>query len=334
MSFRLLKYLFFIPFIFIGCFYSFMQSNVKNGFFFSSLAATLANSQNKYFDNNCNLGVNCIALMSSRFKNLDHLKSIVSISYDMDYSKMDSIDCLYSVVNLNYISNDEKINRRMTSGISQNDIIKLQKPDYLARLKFVLYHPTIMRLRKDLEQSYMLARRRPDLYGPIDVSFYDLAETSFRHINTPILAFRTPRDSSEKGFINTFNHVTAQAIISSFFSEELGDLIGDLHERNNMPEITSGRFSQSQLNDSLNNPEDNYIDIINNEIGQKIGLKLKKKYNLNEKSLCTPILLAAFLNDIQSYYMWAFEMGMDYYRPTDELVVKFSKKMNKLLIGS
>lgn len=282
----------------------------------------------------CNLRIKSEALLSSRFKNIEELKTHLSIIYDRDYSKMDSNDCGHSVVTLNYLSNGEMLSREMTSGVSQTEILKLQKADYLKRCWFVLNNPSTIRQRNELEKAYLLARRHSILFGPGDVSFYDLAEASFRHINTPQLAFLNTRDSSEKGYINTFNHVTAQALISSLFSERLADFIGDLHERYNMPEITSGRFSNLQLNDTLNNPADNYVDIINNEIGQKIGLQLKEKYNLNEKTTWTPVLLAAYLNDIQSYYMWAMEIGLNNFRPTDEFIIKFSNKINSIMNGS
>ncbi|MBK6701422.1 MAG: hypothetical protein IPG55_16360 [Saprospiraceae bacterium] len=98
-----------------------------------------------------------------------------------------------------------------------------------------------------------------------------------------------------------------------------------------MPEITSGRFTERQLKDSINSPEDNYVDIINNEIGQKIGLALKEKYQFNSKTACNPILLTAFLNDIQRYYIYALEIGLDDFRPSDVDVIKFSNKINTML---
>jgi len=271
------------------------------------------------------------ALLSSRFNNLDNLKNVVTITYDKDYTKLDSIKCTKSEVTILYKNNKEKLNRTMASGISQNELLKLQKSNFLSKFYFAIKNPSLIRQRSELEKVYILARRKIEVFGPSDVSFYDLALASFNHINTPKLAFKNQRDSSEKGYINTFNHVTAQAIISSFYSEKLADIIGDLHERNNMLEITSGRFSKRQLNDSINNPEDNYIDIINNEIGQKIGLQLKIKYKLSENSQCTPLLLTAILNDIQSYYMWSLEIGLDNFRPTDDIVKHFSNKMNSIL---
>lgn len=316
--------------VLISCIFSCRQVNLEDTFGLSAQWETASNSNNKS-ETCCNLGVRSRALLSSRFKNLAHLKTVVSIQYEKDYLKLDSNEYSESIVNLTYSNNGEKIVRSMSSGVSQNDILNLQKASYFTRTCFVLAHPIAIRKRGELDDVYMLSRRKPAFFGPGDMSFYDFAEASFKNINTLNLAYQNARDSSEKGYINTFNHVTAQAIITSFFSEELADFIADLHERNNMAEITSGRFTSRQLLDSFNSPEDNYIDIINNEIGQRLGIKLREKYQLNDETICTPDLLTAYLNDIQSYYMWALEIGMDKFRSNDERIVKFSNKINALL---
>ncbi|HAV26180.1 MAG TPA: hypothetical protein DCX01_08380, partial [Bacteroidetes bacterium] len=74
--------------------------------------------------------------------------------------------------------------------------------------------------------------------------------------------------------------MTAQVLITALFSKEVADYIADVHELMSMPELTTGRFSDKQLHDTLNYPVDNYVDMLNNEIGQEIGLRLKEKYNL------------------------------------------------------
>lgn len=279
-------------------------------------------------------GTKSKALLSSRYKDLNQLQTIIKIKYAKDYTNMDSNSLKKSSVTLYYNSNNEIIIRKMDSGVSQNELIQLQKANYFDKATFVIKNLSIIRQRKDLEKVYILARRKIEIFGPGDVAFYDLALSSFLKINTPNLAYINPRDSSEKGYINTFNHITAQALITYFFSENLADLIGDLHERNNMPEITSGRFRKNQLNDTLNSPEDNYIDIINNEIGQKIGLMLKNKYKINANSKCSAIMLTTLLNNIQSYYMWALEIGLEPFRPSDEIVNKFANKINTILYES
>ncbi|MBK8955004.1 MAG: hypothetical protein IPM34_05535 [Saprospiraceae bacterium] len=270
------------------------------------------------------------ALISTRFKDLEHFKTAVNIIYNHKSNPGENSASLPSVL-LNYKSNGETIEVQLESGVTQGDLTQLQKSNKLQQFKFAWFHPAEVRQRKDLEKVHMLSRRRADVFGSKDVAFYDLAEASVSHIHTPELAYLSARDSSEKGFLNTFNHVTAQALITSFFSKDLADLIGDLHERYYMPELLTGQFNEKQLQDTINNPTDNYVDLINNEIGQRLGLQLKEKYKLSQTKKCTPALLASYLNDLQSYYMWALEIGMSPFKATDEKLIKFSNKMNRLL---
>jgi hypothetical protein len=297
----------------------------------SSLATFFTDKKTIGDEHQDDLGIRIKPLLLTRIQNLEHLKTLMTIEYDRDYTNLDSAQCINSLVELCYKSNGLQIRRSMSSGISQQDLMNIAVSDEFTKCKFVLFNPTAIRMRRELEKVYMLARRKADVFGAGDVAFYDLTEASLRNINTHELAFKTIRDSLEKGYINTFNHITAQAIITSFFSENLADLISDLHERMNMPELTTGKFTEAQLKDSLNNPMDNYVDIINNEIGQQLGLRLKEKYKINERTVCTPYLLADYLNDVQSYYMWSMQIGMDKFRPTDELIKKFSRKLNRIL---
>lgn len=268
------------------------------------------------------------ALLTTRFADFEQFKQRVNIRYDRA--------CLWTLdgpkqremVHLEYREGDELIQRTLTSGIGQGALLKLLDSDPWKKMHFLLENPLAVRERKVLEKFHMLSRRRADVYGSKDVAFYDLAETMVRHINTPQVAFQTFRDSLEKGYISTFNHLAAQAIITAFFSEELADLIGDLHERHTMPELTTGQFTEKQLTDTITGPMDNYVDVLNNEIGQRLGLKLKQRYQLHELTHCTPELLATLLNEIQAYCMWALEIGMDPFEARDAVVIKFARKMN------
>ena len=107
--------------------------------------------------------------------------------------------------------------------------------------------------------------------------------------------------------------------------------MADLHERKNMPELTTGNFTPEQLQDTLNYPEDNYVDMINNTIGQELGLVLQKKYQLNEVKQCTPELFANYLNDVQSYLSWSMRIGFEPFSSNDEVVVRFANKLNQVL---
>ncbi len=95
-----------------------------------------------------------------------------------------------------------------------------------------------------------------------------------------------------------------------------------------MPELMTGHFSTDQIMDPNVNPLDNYVDIINNEWGQELGKKLRDKYQINSNTVWTPELLTNYLNDIQSYYRWSLQIGMEPFRPQDTVVTRFSHKLN------
>jgi hypothetical protein len=166
------------------------------------------------------------------------------------------------------------------------------------------------------------------LFGDGDPAFFDLAKASVEHINTPDMAFKNKRDSTEKGYLNSFNHITAQAMITTCFSEELADFIADVHERNNCPELITGKFTEAQIKNLEDGPLDNYVDLVNNEWGQEIGKQLKQKYNINRETKWTPDLLANYMNELQSYYSWAFQLGFKPFKPEDEILIRFTSKLN------
>lgn len=274
------------------------------------------------------------ALLATRFKSLDEFKTVVQIEYLGDTTRIDTSRQGANIVRLKHCSRGLAVTSILKSGVSQRDIMKVKKAGWWAKANMAMKAPFAVSNREDLQRVYVLARRVPVQFGADDPAFYDLAETSIEKINTPDLAFRFARDTSEKGYINSFNHITAQAFISSIFSEELADLIADLHELKNMPELTHGRFTEAQLSDPNDNPVDNYVDMINNEWGQELGKALKAKYKITRETKWTPELLADYLNDILSYYGWAYEIGFEPYRPKDELVVMFSNKINLVMDNS
>lgn len=265
------------------------------------------------------------ALLATRFQSLDALKSAIDIEY------FNGGGYENTMVRLRHCSNGIEVVSELRAGISQGDLARARDGGFLERLRLLVRSPFAIMNREDLTKVYMLARRRGDLFGANDVAFYHLAEQSVRHINTAALAYLNPRDRGEKGFLNSFNHITAQAFITSCFSEALADFVADIHERYTMPALITGKFTEEQLNDSIKNPVDNYVDIINNEWGQEIGKELKAKYKITGDTHWTPELLANYLNDLQSYYCWAFQIGMKPFRPGDEIIVRFADKINRVM---
>ncbi len=271
------------------------------------------------------------ALLASRFKSMEELQSIVSIEWYKDGDLSDDAHLDNNMVRLKHCSEGLAVISTLKSGISQNDIMQAKDGVFSEKLALVFNAPKAIRNRRELKQVYILSRRFSDIFSVEDVAFYYLAEAAVNKITNTEKAFLIDEDSGEKGYINTFNHITAQAMITSIFSEEFADFIADVHELKNMPELTSGVFSEKQLNDPNINPIDNYIDMINNEWGQKLGLRLKEKYNINRNTIWTPDLLADYLNELQAYYSWAFQIDMNPFRPDDGVIVRFKDKINRAL---
>ena len=94
-----------------------------------------------------------------------------------------------------------------------------------------------------------------------------------------------------------------------------------------MPELVSGKFSEKQLKDTVNFPTDNYVDIINNEIGQELGKYLKHKYAIDKKTQWTANLTCAFLNEVQAYYAQSFDIKIEPYSASDSIINRFSRKI-------
>lgn len=261
-------------------------------------------------------------LLTTRFNSFEEFKKEVQVEYKKG---------LRSSVRLTQNSNGQTISSILKSGVSETDFINARDGSFLDKVVLSFRSPYFVMQRKDMLRAFILSRRRHKTFGGGDVAFYDLAETMMKNIDQVDLMTIPSKDLSEKGFINTFNHVNAQALMTSIFSETLADFIADTHERSNMKELITGEFSAEQLADINNGPTDNYVDIINNEWGQELGKLLSKKYKIQIGMNWTPELLANYLNDMQQYYSWVFGIGFEPYRVEEEIVVRFASKINSVI---
>jgi len=273
------------------------------------------------------------ALLSTRFKSFEELKKVIQIEYYKVIPGSDYAMYKKPLVRLTHSSIGREVTSILKSGVSEADFIRARDGGFWDRVQLALHSPYFVINRNDLLRVFNLSRRRHYMFGEGDVAFYDLAETMLFNISDDDLALMHFEDLSEKGFINTFNHITPQAFMTTLFSEELADFIADTHERQNMPELITGKFTEDQLTDLQNGPVDNYVDLINNEWGQELGKLLREKHDINRNTYWTPELLVDYLNDIQSYYSWAFQIGFKPYRPEDQVVIRFSNKINRVMGG-
>jgi len=266
------------------------------------------------------------ALLSTRFSTLDELKQVVDIAYHQATMGKES-------VKISHCSNGIRITSLLETGVSEEDMRVASRRGYWAQYKLILVDPYLFWNSRDLIRVFLLSRRKHDLLGPGDVAFYDFAEMMVDHILPEDKENIRQKDLTEKGYLNTFNHVAAQAFVTTLFSEELAEFVADIHERHNMPELITGRFRQEQMNNPDQNPMDNYVDMMNNEWGQELGKKLKGKHRIDENTRWSPELIAAYMNDVQDYHSWAFQIGFEPFQATDERVIRFSKKLNDVLSG-
>lgn len=273
------------------------------------------------------------ALVSTRFSSFEELKEVVQIDY---FSKhfCENPQCSHEKngVRLSYCSNGKQVISILKSGVSEIDFVNALNGGFWDRIQLLLKSPYAVANRKNLQRVSTLARRRPQFFGVGDPAFYDISEKIINNISTEDTILLDRSDlMSDKGYFNTINHITAQVFMTSLFSEKLADFVADAHERKNLPELVTGNFTAKQLMDLKTGPVDNYVDMINNEWGQELGKVLKKKYNISCETHWTPEFLADYLNDIQRYYNWSFQVGFDPFVPEDEVVIKFSTKVNSVM---
>ncbi len=272
------------------------------------------------------------ALLLTRFTSLEDFREVVLVRYAEDLSGASGKSNKVPQVHLTYTSGGRELTSILKSGISQADFNRVRNSTLWNKMLLGLRCPYALFHRRDLKAVEHLGRRRPTLFGKGDVAFYDLAEAMVSHIRDEDRLDMSCEDLAEKGYLNTFNHIAAQAFMTSIFSERLADFVADVHELYNMPELITGKFTEAQLADFVNGPVDNYVDMINNEWGQELGNGLREKYRISTETHWTPQLLANVLNDIQAYHSWAFQIAFHPFRAGDEMVVQFANKLNRVHI--
>ncbi len=261
------------------------------------------------------------ALLLTQFKSLEELKSVIQIKYLEDSSG----------VCLTYSCRGVQVTHELKSGFGQNDFSRAANGNFWDKLWLGIRCPYAVLNKKALKTIEYLGRRKYEIFGHGDVAFYDLAESMVHHISDEDKVKLSEKDLSEKGYLNTFNHIIPQAMMTSIYSEALADFVGDAHERSAMPELITGNFTSMEIADVEFGPVDNYLDLINNEWGQKLGKVLCEKYHINQRTFWTPQLLSDFLNDIQSYHSWVFQIAFKPFTSDEEIVVRFVSKMNKVI---
>lgn len=264
-------------------------------------------------------------LLLSQFNSLEEFLSVVEIAFTGTKRRPEVV--------LTHTTPNQEVVSKLKMGVSQYDLQYAFKGNQYDKIRLAFTSTYVLWNRYDLLRIELLARWRFYLFGEGDVAFYDLASSMVDHIDPVDRAPMTEADLSEKGYLNTFNHVVSQAILTSVFSERMADFISDIHERYRMPQLTTGTFSKEQMNDHDNGPLDNYLDLINNEWGQEWGKVLKEKYQLNRQTRWTPTLLSNYLNDLQLFHAKVYHIGFKPFLPSDEVILRYTYKLNEVMLN-
>jgi len=271
---------------------------------------------------------NAAPLLASSFNGTKAFTDKVLIEYISQNSETKGIH-RYGAISLFYVSNGDSILTHLKRGVSQNDIIKIRDGSMIDKLSFSLHKPKVVSSRVDLNKIYKLARRRPTLFGEGDVAFYDLAEMMLNNMILEQNRNLNSKDFSELGFINTYNHIVAQALITIIYSDAIADSIACYHERIRSDELINP-LDVMELSDVH---IDNYVDMINNEIGQRLGIAISDFLFTQKYEEWNPKILAKVLNLIQSYFSRHFQISFKPFHPEDPQLIKFAHKINIVNAG-
>jgi len=161
-------------------------------------------------DNNLNDSVSrsksetkCI-LIGTRYDSFDALKEDITISYSKSGTQVQVI----------HSNNDKSVLSVLKKNISSDDLVAAQKGGFRKKAEVLFKSPLIVLFRKDIVRVRTLSRWTGWIFGEGDKCFYDLATAMTQNIIKEDIEIIKPRDFEEKGYLNSFNHLTAQAFLT------------------------------------------------------------------------------------------------------------------------
>src|SRR4030095_12098083 len=153
------------------------------------------------------------ALLLTNFKSLGELKSIIQFKYVKADSLSAGAMSKKPAVQLTYNSSGYEVTSVLRTGVSEADFLKARDGNLWDKVRLMIHSPFAVVNRNNLKVIEFLGRKRPWMFGKGDAAFYDLAETMVYHISEEDMMLIPSEDLSEKGYLNTFNHILAQAFM-------------------------------------------------------------------------------------------------------------------------
>ncbi len=266
------------------------------------------------------------ALVSSDYSTLEALKKSINIKYDKDDVS----------VTVSHTFNNASVTKILGQGIRERDLRQLQSGSFSEKVSAVFNNPSIIYHERVLKGSLILAYKKSNI---TDIGNYHVAQIMANNLAG---SASLSHQNSEKGLVNTFNHILGQAVLTIFYGASSADYVGDAHERG-QPSLMTGAITEAETMQAI----DNYVDLINNQWGQTLGNELRQKYGnivdvgglvfdgkFNENLVNTNLAnVAGFLNDVQNYVGNTFGYTGKAFSSTDEIVKQYTTILIQMRYG-
>ena len=255
-----------------------------------------------------------LPLVATNYKSIKSLKKILYIKYYNDKS-----------FSISYIVNGMIIEHRFSKGYADNELAIIRNSDLGTQAKSILSEPLLVIYKSALETMFICAYTKENE-----------AKTSMLAISFEIakkLKISNFLKTDDRALPNTIRHILSGVVLSMFHGEDSVNFVMDIHERHKKIDngvifdidecefLRTGKFKNAEEEKSA---IDNYIDIINNQIGGKLGSKLRNKYQkiINNTNGWTLEESANFLNDFLYYLKQSLKYDYNEFKTTEEIVKK------------
>ena len=206
-----------------------------------------------------------------------------------------------------------------------------EKWNHVRKALFGLSHPRLAINQTALERSEKLSfvkkNNSGSALGRISNAMFDNIQNkpSVKPYEGPGGEKLTSHDATK----NMMLHVFGQSTFTVLYGEGAADLTGDLHERD-QPSLITGEIGEDEEAQAI----DNYADMVNNEYGQEVGLHLRRRLGINDRTVWTPDITAKYLNSVQDYFSQSHEWSFKDFDASDARVHRFTNLLNEVQHGT
>jgi RHS repeat-associated protein len=261
---------------------------------------------------------------------LDGLEALVAKDYGTLESLKKSINIVYrgedvedASVSVTHTYLERSASNTLNNGIGDEELKRAANGDFDLQFETAKKYPMLILYKGSLQKKQSLSYRNKNNSG---TALYYVASAMVNNIKGSL----KENHQGDRGLVNTFNHLGGQAIITMLYSRYSADFAGDIHERD-QPSLRTGKIKKSEVSQAI----DNYVDLVNNSWGQKLGSKLAGNFRNNlHNGVWFDRDTSELLNEIQNYYSETFGYEFNEFTKDTPIVKQFTDLLNELKFGA